>query len=189
MITNGTISPSDEFIRVLSKTKSCNIVFSIDGTPELNPYIRFSKNNFATIENIEHTMEKYYQVPNVKFYITCSIMTYNIFKLVEIRDWWKSLEKKGFTVYPNSFNHLILNKELNIRNLTDKTRNYLIEYYSQHQIDKEFEPVLTMLGLPYLGNESHNLWVDYTLQLEKIRNNNILDIEPLLKDELVKIYD
>jgi hypothetical protein len=46
-----------------------------------------------------------------------------------------------------------------------------------------------MLGLPYLGNESHNLWVDYTLQLEKIRNNNILDIEPLLKDELVKIYD
>jgi len=189
MITNGTIAPGDEFIRVLSKTKSCNIGFSIDGTPELNPYIRFSKNNFATIENIEHTMEKYNQVPNVKFDITCSIMTYNIFKLVEIRDWWKSLEKKGFTVYANSFNHLILNKELNIRNLTDKTRNYLIEYYSQHQIDKEFEPVLTMLGLPYLGNESHNLWVDYTLQLEKIRNNNILDIEPLLKDELVKIYD
>ena len=189
MITNGTVEPTEEFIRLLSKTKDCTIGFSVDGTSELNPYIRFSKNNFATIDKIEATMLKYSQVSNVKFNITCSIMTYNIFKLVEIRDWWLSLQHKGMPVNPNYFNHLILNKELDIRNLTDKTRIYLIEHYTHHQIDNEFETVLTTLKLPYLGNESHNLWVDYTLQLEKIRNNNILDIEPLLKDELVKIYD
>jgi len=189
MITNGTIEPTNEFIKVLSKTKNCNIGFSVDGTSDLNLYIRWSKNTFATIDNIEATMLKYNQVPNIKFDITCSIMTYNIFKLVEIRDWWLSLTDKGFNILPNIFNHLVLNNELNIRNLTDNTRNYLIEYYTTHQISNEFEPVLTTLRLPYLGNESHNQWVDYTLQLEAIRKNNILDIEPLLKDELVKIYD
>jgi len=189
MITNGTVGPTDEFIRVASKTKYCRIGFSVDGTPELNTYIRWSKNNFATIENIEATMLKYNEIPNVKIDITCSIMTYNIFKLVEIRDWWLSLKDKGFNISPNIFNHLILNKELDIRNLTDKTRNYLIEYYTKNQISNEFEPVLKTLRLSYLGNESHNDWVDYTFQLEKIRNNSIIDIEPLLENELVKIYD
>jgi hypothetical protein len=134
-------------------------------------------------------MLKYNEIPNVKIDITCSIMTYNIFKLVEIRDWWLSLKDKGFNISPNIFNHLILNKELDIRNLTDKTRNYLIEYYTKNQISNEFEPVLKTLRLSYLGNESHNDWVDYTFQLEKIRNNSIIDIEPLLENELVKIYD
>ena len=189
MITNGTVSPTKEFIRVLSKAKNCNIGFSVDGTPDLNLYIRWSSNSFATIDKIEDTMLKYSEISNVHFDITCSIMIYNIFKLVEIRDWWLSLKDKGFNILPNIFNHLVLNKELNIRNLTDRTRNYLVEYYTKHQISNEFEPVLTTLNLPYLGNESHNRWVDYTLQLEAIRNNNILDIEPSLKDELVKIYN
>jgi len=189
MITNGTIAPSDDFIRLVSKAKSCNIGFSVDGTTELNTYIRWSKNNFATIENIESTMLQYSKITNVRFDMTCSIMTYNIFKLVEIRDWWISLKDKGLDVLPNIFNHLILNKEVNIRNLTDNTRNFLIGYYATHQIKNEFEPVLKTLKLPYLGNESHNDWVDYTFQLEKIRNNSIIDIEPLLENELVKIYD
>lgn len=187
MITNGTLSPSDDLIRTLSKTKSCSVAFSIDGTAALNPYIRYSRNNVATIDTIEQTISKYNSISKIKFDIICSVMTYNIFRLVEIRDWWLALREQGYNIMPNTFNQLILNKELNVRNLTDKTREYLVDYYTKNQLDKEFEPVITILKQPYLGNQSHNEWVDYTLKLQSIRGNNILDIEPLLKDELIKI--
>ena len=191
-VTNGTICNS-RISWLLSQAKFTNITLSIDGNKKLNPYIRWSKRNFATLENIESTIFKLSEIPRICIRITASVMIYNIFTLVDIRDWWLGIIK----MYPdivimdnNAFENIVTAHNVSIRNLTDNTRYNLIKFYQDSQSELgEFNPVIGELSRDYLGNNAHNHWVDYTLGLDQLRGTSILDVEPRLSNELIKIYN
>ena len=70
--------------------------------------------------------------------------------------------------------------------LTDKSREYLIKYYTDNSIKDEFKYVLNVLSNDYLGDAIHFKWVEYTEIMEIVRGNSITAIVPQLKKELKK---
>ena len=190
--TNGTIC-DNRMLWLLGQAKFVTFTFSIDGDEKLNPYIRWSKKNFAKLDNIKDNINKLATNPKTCIRLCTSVMTYNVFRLVEIRDWWLEIVKE----YPNivimdknAFENIVTTHITSIRNLTDITRNNLIKFYQDAQSELgEFNPVIGELSKEYLGNDFHNRWVDYTLGLDHIRGTSIMEVEPKLVNELNKIYD
>ena len=188
--TNGTIY-NERILWLLGQSKKTYLMFSVDGNAKLNPYIRWSHRNFATLENIEHTIDLLSSYPGVDISLSTSVMTYNIFSLVEIRDWWLELMKKypnTVRIHKNIFENVVTTISVSVRNLTDTTRSNLIKFYQENQSDmQEFVSVINELSKEYFGNKVHNQWVDYTLDLDHLRGTSILEVEPRLASELVKL--
>ena len=188
--TNGTIY-NERILWLLGQSKKTYLMFSVDGNAKLNPYIRWSHRNFATLENIEHTIDLLSSYPGVDVSLSTSVMTYNIFSLVEIRDWWLELMKKypnTVRIHKNIFENVVTTISVSVRNLTDTTRSNLIKFYQENQSDmQEFVSVINELSKEYFGNKVHNQWVDYTLDLDHLRGTSILEVEPRLASELVKL--
>lgn len=189
--TNGTIYNS-KLIWLLKQAKQCSLLFSIDGNAKLNPYIRWSKKNFATLDKVEHVIDLLCVHPNkLRIGISTSVMSYNIFSLVDIRDWWLTLIKK----YPNNvridehvFENVVTTLNVSVRNLSDVTRYKLIKFYQENQSNmNEFVSVINELSKDYFGDQLHNQWVDYTNGLDQLRGTSILDVEPRLTSEFVKL--
>jgi hypothetical protein len=167
------------------------LLFSIDGNAKLNPYIRWSKKNFATLENIERSIDLLCSHPKIIISISTSVMSYNIFSLIDIRDWWLKIIEK----YPNNviitkdiFENVVTTDNVSVRNLSNKTRYELIKFYQENQSDmNEFVSVISELSKDYRGDQRHNQWVDYTTGLDQLRGISILEVEPRLASELVKL--
>lgn len=188
--TNGTIY-NEKIIWLLGQSKKSYIMFSIDGNEKLNPYIRWSHRNFATLDKIEHTIELMSSYPEIDMSISTSVMIYNIFSLVDIRDWWSSLIEKypnNIRFHKNIFENVVTTPSVSVRNLSDVTRHELIKFYQENQSDmNEFISVINELSKDYFGDQLHNQWVDYTKGLDHLRGTSILDIEPRLTSEFVKL--
>jgi sulfatase maturation enzyme AslB (radical SAM superfamily) len=186
--TNGTMI-DDKLLALLAHAKFVHVLVSVDGTDKLNQYIRYGRDTVASFENIEHTIEKYNALPRVKLSVACAVMVYNIFRLAEIRDWWNELQLKYTNVDTfRAFNILVTYPEhLNIRVLSTNTRDRLIDYYTSVQSElNEFSRVISVLKGPILDPTLKNAWIDFTNNLDKIRGNNLLAVEPLLATEFVK---
>lgn len=73
---------------------------------------------------------------------------------------------------------------LSLLTLSDKTRKELIEYYTANvEICREFDQVIATLSNDYAGDIIHNFWIDYTILMQTVRKNNILDVVPQLESE------
>jgi MoaA/NifB/PqqE/SkfB family radical SAM enzyme len=180
--TNGTYI-TDDIVDLLKKCKSIHINLSIDGVGELFNYIRYGD---AKFENVERTISKLNEVPNLNILVSVASMNYNAFNLIEIRDWAIEMSKKYNKVIPiPGFNNCVVNPNyLSLPTLSDETRKYLIEYYTTNSIGDEFVHVIKLLSNDYMGNDIHRQWVEYTNLIESVRGNNITDIVPQLKKEL-----
>ena len=186
--TNATVV-DEKLLELLSHAKFVQILVSVDGPDKLNQYIRYGRDIVASFENIERTIEKYNSLPRVKIGIACAVMVYNVFRLSEIRDWWSELNIKYKNMEVLRDFHLIVTypEHLNIRVLSTSTRQRLIAYYTSVQSElKEFSRVISVLEGPTLGPSFKNEWIDFTNNLDKIRGNNLLAVEPLLATELLK---
>jgi hypothetical protein len=129
-------------------------------------------------------MPEFSSFQNVIFSFSVSVMVYNIFNLVEIRDYCLECAKKYKTELIN-FNLFVTHPtHLDPRVLSDDTRKKLIEYYSSKKIKNEFLHVISLLSKNYVGDILHNKWVDYTHLMEKQRGNSITELVPQLKNEL-----
>lgn len=187
--TNGTtIDP--KILHLLSRAKIVEVLVSVDGNEKLNPYIRWSRKNFATLERIEQGIAILACFPNVQLTLTTSVMSYNIFRLVEIRDWWLKIKEqypKNIYFSKNSFENVVTTDRVSLRNLSETTRLNLANFYEQAQSDlREFDAVIKELRREPLDKFYHNQWVDYTLGLDKLRGTSILDAEPRLVNDLVE---
>ena len=180
--TNGTYI-TDEIIELLKKCKSIHINLSIDGIGELFNYIRYGD---AKFENIEHTISKLNEVPNLKILVSVASMNYNAFSLIDIRDWTIEMSKKYNKVYSMpGFNNCVINPNyLSLPTLSNKTRKELIKFYTTNSIADEFVHVIQLLDNEYSGDEIHKQWVEYTDLMETLRGNSITSIVPQLKKEL-----
>jgi sulfatase maturation enzyme AslB (radical SAM superfamily) len=182
LTTNGTLI-NDDIVSLLNKAKLVRILISIDGPPALNDYMRYGNYNFVDIEN---AIRIYNEMPNVRISFSSTISAYNVCRMVEVRDWWIEMAKK----YKRVNSALVLDKLLlwpmfmRVSTLTTPFRQTLIDHYRKNQINNEFNTLINFLSDEYLGDEQHNKWVNYTRSIERIRNNSLIDVEPLLIDEM-----
>jgi organic radical activating enzyme len=184
MFTNATIK-NEKIIELLAKAKSLRLTISMDGVGSLNDYIRYGSD--VDKENITDIMSVFLTIPNCEISFSVSVMVYNIFNLVDIRDFWLEFNTKYKKIVPFPYFKLavVSPSYLNPRVLSDSTRKELVEFYKNNQIRTEFENVITLLSGSYLGNDVHNEWVEYTEKIEGLRGNSIIKLVPQLEKELV----
>jgi len=181
IFTNGSIY-NERLIELLGKAKSLQFSVSIDGTSGLFEYVRYGEGN---IEKIEKLVSRINELENSILAMSVSTMAYNIFDIVNIRDLWMKW-RKSYKFVPPFFNIIVTGPEyLNVCVLSDNVRKELISHLTKYQLADEFNVIINALSNDYLGDEMHNRWVDYTKKMESMRGNNILDLVPELKDELV----
>lgn len=183
--SNGTYV-NKETIELLKKCKFINLYLSIDGIGELFNYIRYGD---AKFEDVEPTIAKLNDLPNIKIEVSTAVMNYNAFNLVDIRTWVEEIAKKYDKVSPAAgfANCLTHPTYLSLRTLSDSSRKELIEHYTLFAYGDSFKEVITTLLQQYSGDEIHNFWIDYTTLMQTSRKNNILAIVPQLEKELVYI--
>jgi radical SAM protein with 4Fe4S-binding SPASM domain len=181
--SNGTYI-NDKIIELFNKCQYIQFNLSADGTGELFNYIRYGD---AKFDDIEPTIAKLNEVNNIVINIGVAVMNYNIFNLLDIRQWARDMASKYNKVKKEvGFSNCVSEpKYLSLRTLTDPTRQKLIEFYKNNtETLQEFDAVIQTLSSDYAGDHMHNQWIEYTELMETVRKNNILDIVPELKDEM-----
>jgi MoaA/NifB/PqqE/SkfB family radical SAM enzyme len=151
--TNGTIIDL-EFDELALQFKETKWHVSIEGVGKMYDYIR-GGNNFTfdqMVENVK-TFKKF-----TKVIFAGTVMTYNVNHLNSIRDWFKTIKENNF--------------ELHLSN-TVTTPSYLNPCILPNDL-------LINTGYTHdstLGDQL-NSFIEYTLELDKIRNTNVLDVCP-----------
>ena len=166
--TNGTIV-DDEIAHMARQFGHSKWTVSLEATGELYEYIRGGKN--FTFEQLEKNLVQY----NFdRVIIAVTVMAYNIAHLGEIDKWFlkQKIKYPWWSIYYN--NVVAKPPYLNPRILP----NNILE-----NIEVKF-PNINYTQDPELGKHI-DLFVDYTKDLDKIRNTNVLDYCPELKDLFV----
>jgi uncharacterized Fe-S cluster-containing radical SAM superfamily protein len=188
LITNGTVV-NDEMLSLLSKADSLLVTISKDGPNDLNKWIRWSESHpdLSSDTNVKSNIEKLLTLPNIKaLRNTFALQVYNVFRLTEHVDWWETeiVPLSKIVQKITNLNYFVYTENVNIRVLTDSTRQELIKKYTNLNKLGMFNAVLKQLSLPYAGNAEHNNFVRYTMNTDKTRDISITKIIPELIPEL-----
>ena len=189
LVTNGTILGKEikEIKLLLEKAKSVKINISVDGVGDVGTYIRYSPQKFAKVENIEKFLKTFEGQRNVKFMLYPSIQIYNIFSIDKLVEWWGTMVNKYENVYDYvELNHFVLGPDyLSVAALQPHTIKKIIQYY-KNKGDQRYEKLITSLcKVTYLGDQVHNKMVKYTLEMDKIKGQNVFESIPDLADEMI----
>ena len=162
--TNGTIV-DEEFHELAKQFKETKWTISIEGVGKLYDYIRGGENH--PFEQLEANLQHFNQFDRVIFATT--IMTYNVAHLGEVQKWYDKVKRDNYEIY-----HLnivatpeYLNPSLLPQNILDlaKERNKL------DHINYTHNPELARL---------QSTFVNFTKDLDKLRNTSVLDVCPEL---------
>jgi hypothetical protein len=205
MDTSGAViidKTINETIALLSKAGGVNFNISVDGAANVQTYIRYSPKNLASLDNILKFIS-IFKKNNISFVLSPTIMVYNIFSIDKLLNWWLHNMTPAFeelSTYTDIFSNILLGPDyLSLRALQPATIGKLIDYYSNIPEIKEYNhqtgafvnlfPRLVHIldNTEYGGPELHNQMVKYTLDMDKIKGQNVLDAVPELTDEMVLI--
>ncbi len=171
---------SDKFLEILNQFKNLTLVVSIDGTEQVNDYIRYG----SKFEIVKENIHKLYH--HDIMFSTC-VSIYNIFNLKNLVE-FISIE---FPKY--SFNHgiNIVNdiEELFIENLPYEYRNKVI--IELEELEKNItaswpkqgiKNIVEILKKENFDQERFKKFIRYTKILDVERNQSVTEIIPELKD-------
>jgi glutamate-1-semialdehyde 2,1-aminomutase len=180
-----------KFLSLISQFKEVRINASLDGTGIVNEYIRSPSNWQLVSDNIEQLA----QMPNVILGITPTVQVYNIFNLIELLRWSDYLNRKYKT---NSFVDFLINVHpyhLSVSILPDDIRQRiaqeLIDYRDNkftvltHDLTRNStEGIIGLLQRPRAEDYQTQMldFKDYTLSLDRARNQNIADVDKRLSE-------
>lgn len=175
--TNGTVI-NHKILETLSKFKKIRLMFSIEGTGKLYSYIRGGK---YSIDQLEENISLYDQLPNVNIGFNVTMQAYNLLNLKALYDllevWSKSYKnvsnKSAFTTICNSPMYLspfVLPEKLRRQAGVDL-----------HDI-KDFSGIVSNLESEFIHNKHWQTFKDFTRELDRMRQENILDVIPDLKE-------
>ena len=162
--TNGTIVDEEvqELARHYGETKW---TVSVEGTDGLYEYIRGGKN--FTFEQLNDNLKQY---DFDRIIIAVTVMAYNISHLDKIQDWFDANKKDNWSIYFNNvvaqpayLNPRVLPNEI-LHNIKHKLPNITYEQNNSKLLD---------------------MFVNYTKDLDKIRDTSVLNFCPELKDLFV----
>mgnify|MGYP001164988001 CR=1 FL=1 len=194
-VTNGTKTP-ERLKDLWPHFKQVILNISAEATGNLYQYIRGS--NIQTIEQLEQNLKWYDQFDNVKGHFSVAISTYNIFDLQNLCEWmervtsdlrgWKTLvaNRASDSVLeyqrPNQFS-ILVNKPayLDANNMPPHLKQRVLETWNKgyHQLDYMREH----LKKPNYNEEQWQLFKQFTQELDKLRDTNVLDYIPQLEGE------
>ena len=167
--TNGTMVDK-EFDELAMQFKETKWTISIEGTGKLYEYIRGGSNH--TFEQLESNLQNFNKFDRVIFANT--IMTYNIAHIHELQSWYDTIKLPNYEIY-----------HLNIV----ATPQYLNPSLLPQDILDYAKSVNNMNHLNYVHNTSleylQSVFVNFTRDLDKIRNTDVLDVCP----ELGKLFN
>ena len=154
--TNGTVVDS-EFDALALEFKHTKWNISIEGVGKLYEYIR-GGDNFS-FEQLESNLQHFDKFDRVIFAGT--VMTYNVCHLKEIVEWYDKIKKSHYELYTSN---------------VVTTPAYLNPSILPINILKD-------TGYTHQANSTAHLqtFIDYTKELDQIRNTNILEVCPELK--------
>lgn len=172
--TNGTIY--DKRIEKLwPQFKNIIVNLSLDGTGKYYQYIRGGKHH--TLETAMENMRKFNIFENFHGNYAITVQIYNLFNLIEIFD---LISNTNFirVSKEHEFDMLVTEpKYLNINILPRKIKNDAIDLFVQHG-DPIFNPIIESLQREVNDEKQLKLFVQFTNELDKLRNTNLLDVEP-----------
>ena len=168
--TNGTVQ-NWRILNLLAQFKNVSLVFSIEGTGSRYRYIRGWK---FPIEQIEKNMARYNELDNVKINFNVTVQNYNLMNLVELYNLLHQWEKKYSRVDANSAFTTICNQPnyLSPLNVPDNMRDSALE---QLKGIEDFKTLSRSLSKRIFKPDLWQTFIDYTRDLDKMRNDNILD--------------
>jgi len=175
--TNGTIV-NPKILNTLSKFKKVRIMFSIEGAGQLYSYIRGGK---YTIDEMEKTLAMYNDLDNVHMGFNVTMQAYNLLNLRELYFLLKSWEEKYKNVSADGAFITICNAPMYLSpfvlpaELRDRAYNELKDI-------KEFSTLVKNLKDDAVYKEHWPTFKDFTIELDKLRDENVLDVVPELKD-------
>lgn len=168
--TNGTVQ-NPRIIELFKQFKLVSLVFSIEGTGSRYSYIRGGKYH---IDQIENTISKYNELPNVKINFNVTVQNYNLLNLKELRELLFSWQDKYSQVDATSAFTTICNQPdyLSPLNVPDNMRDTALEQLSD--ID-DFKTLCRSLRRRTFDNDKWNTFIDFTKDLDIMRGENIVE--------------
>ena len=140
---------------------------SIDGTGNLDRYIRYPSNWNKIVENFE----KISTLPNAAIEIHCTVQMYNILKLDQFIDW---AEPYGYKIYFNILNHPdVLNIKVLPKELKEIAEQRLIPYLHLPKV----QGIIDYMNSDDWSSKLPEFY-KYTVALDKSREENLFDIVP-----------
>ncbi len=209
LTTNGTVINKD-IIGLLKKAKRVEIVLSVDGTDDLNRYIRYSNAEVSTASNMIEFCNQFTGSTNsVIISMMPTIMVYNVFSLDKLLNRWLLdvvplyMHDDNLEVSPSFHSsHFLRNKPwLTLRALQPDTIAHLIAYYEKQFkndlykqcntgsfIKSDANPFSNLIAVlkrtEYGGDILHDQMVKYIRDLDKVTNQRILHVVPEMKNEM-----
>lgn len=175
--TNGTIV-NPKILSMLEKFKNVRLMFSVEGTDELYSYIRGGK---FTIDELENVIGMYNELPNVEIGFNVTMQAYNLLNLKSLHKKLRSWEEKFEKVSASNAFETICNSPMYLSPnvLPDKLRNIAIDELKDIP---EFETISKSLVTDSTHTTHWETFKQFTVELDKIRGENVLNVIPELKD-------
>jgi len=179
--TNGTVV-NPGILDALSQFKQVRIMFSIEGTGKLYEYIRGGS---YTFEQLEKTLDRYASLNTVQIGFNVTIQAYNLLNLKELylrlfefdTEYTNVSAKSAFTTVCNSPIYLspfVLPAQLREQSV------------QQLESISDFSTLCKQLSSDEIHKKHWDTFVNFTRDLDELRNENILSVVPELKDYIDK---
>ena len=180
--TNGTKTP-----KILKELwphfKKIGLSISMDGTGDVYEYIRGG--NIMTLSELENSIRFFDQFENLKGGFNTTISTYNIFNMDSILDWTDTLKQKNINRFTNNARELAFGcmvtspAYLSIQNMVPELKLIALKKIEKYNYRNLFSLKLSLSDQEYNPNE-WNTFIDFTNDLDKLRNTDIKKIVPEL---------
>lgn len=196
--TNMSTLPS-RVLKLWESFKQVRVGASVDGMGAVLEYQRHPAKWNKTLKNL-HLLDN--TPSNIMGWLAFTVTAYNVNHMIDFMKWKLSesnFKKINFTQKrPIITNHVAHHpKHLNIRVLPDEMKIQIVRRFEDfmiwcHQQDFPENTLIkaqeiTNSTIKYMQSESYydthwNEFLSYTKNLDKIRNENLLDIEPMFQE-------
>jgi MoaA/NifB/PqqE/SkfB family radical SAM enzyme len=201
IFTNTSFVPKRHLLDRLSRFKEMGIWLSIDGTGDVQEYVRHNSKWDIVEESTRAWLEfenQFKDVVRVNFAPTISL--YNIFNLREMLDWFTNL-RKDILEDSKSFSNCTWNITtwphfLDIKHLPEKQKIlHQLKKYSSTFTDESLENYKELVDRVVerlLINGDKNAIIEFTQfnkDLDKLRNQKFIETFPELYEQIKDVWD
>lgn len=181
--TNGTKTP-EKLKEIWPKFKKVKLVVSVEGTGKLYEYIRGG--DVQSLEQLRENIHWFDQFENLNGSFNSAIQIYNIFDLNNLLEWFRDTvnASRKWHTDPETFKFdcLVINPPyLDINIMPNKLKQRAIDIIEEKNYNS-LNTIKHALSKSSYDERLWNLFINFTKDLDKIRNTNIRNVVPELRE-------
>lgn len=176
VVTNGSVV-NPKIKEFLSHAKSVNCCLSVDGVGAVQDYIRYGP---SANDRIEASVHSLLELPQTRWSMLMSVMTYNVFTLPQVAEWWNRMSRHAPDRFDAvNFKHFVIDPVyLSVSALPDSLRQQLIARYEP--MGSLYKNVIRTLKQPFHGDDVLQTFVEFTRIMDRYRTTSVTDAVPEL---------